>query len=278
MNGLLIMAAVSAAFTAMGVRAYQGASCFRVVTAPSPTAYFASAWFWGAGILITLVWWAFELLGDPTNLLLLPFAVLGAVGWIIGLVGVVWMPPRLTPRWYRDWVLRGCDPGEFADARYLTRLERWTSARRSRALRRKELSTKDKDTGRPHDGETAAEQTGDRAVHGTGPGPDREPEENAGKDAEESQKVRYVVDDVSGGAIRLSAAWSQVEAAPGTLMLTLTGWGETVGKGTPPNVTLTTTAAGPDVEDVTVLGIQAMDLAREQLDDVHLVAFDYSPP
>lgn len=145
----VVLIAIGLALVTFGVAAYRGRGKFAVTTWMFPTAHFATAWIGSAvlsGGVGRLVVAAQPDDGPaPVALRVLGGVVLlvGAVCWLVGLVGLFWLPAVLTPGWFRQWRARGSDPQEFASPEHLTWLDRLVG-RTVRQARAREARRRDR--------------------------------------------------------------------------------------------------------------------------------------
>jgi len=101
--GLVVGGLCALLLLGVGLANYAGYGAF-IVDAHilSPYAILALAWL-GAGTLLVLAGaWLLGLGAVGWDVLGVAVAAAGALAWIVGLVGLFWLPRRLRPRWMRD--------------------------------------------------------------------------------------------------------------------------------------------------------------------------------
>lgn len=116
--GLLLVAACAGVLLALGVAHYAGVGkAWADVWVVSPFLVLALAWLGGGGLLMTL---AVLVLAEDGSVWTVLGAVLGlasAVAWVIGLVGLFWLPRALRPRWLRERLSAPGHPGGWRPGR-----------------------------------------------------------------------------------------------------------------------------------------------------------------
>lgn len=110
-----------AVFLAVGLAAYAGYAKPRVVTMwPKPTLGFGSAWLGAAGILMFPTAVANETWKIPAFIV----GLFGGLCFVVAMLSFFWLPRRLLPRWYLEWVDGG---------RSLVELQTWPEYGRGRS-------------------------------------------------------------------------------------------------------------------------------------------------
>lgn len=100
--GLAVAGVCAAVFLAVGAAHYRGA--FRRLVDPwllSPYTGLALAWLGGGGLLVVASL-AVPSTGGATAVLSAVLGLAGIGAWAVGIVGVLWLPARLRPRWLRE--------------------------------------------------------------------------------------------------------------------------------------------------------------------------------
>lgn len=68
----------------------------------SPYTGLAAAWLGAGGLLVCSATLLAAVPSAVATVLAVVLGVAGVVSWLVGLVGVVWLPSRLRPRWLRE--------------------------------------------------------------------------------------------------------------------------------------------------------------------------------
>lgn len=115
-GGLLVAAAAGTAMLALGVAHYAGRLRWMAqVWVISPYLVLAMAWL-GAGAVLSVA--GLVLMAQDVAVLVLLGALLvvaAHVSWLVGVVGIFWLPRRLRPRWLEEQVAE--DPGQMRTPR-----------------------------------------------------------------------------------------------------------------------------------------------------------------
>ncbi|GGC06909.1 hypothetical protein [Cellulomonas carbonis] len=121
-GGLVVGAIASLVLLALGLAHYAGR--FRTLAEVwilGPTVVLACAWLGAGGLLATI---GAALAGQDDAVLVLLGAVavvLALVAWVVGIVGIFWLPRALQPRWFVEQVER--DPARMRGGRMRGRKE-----------------------------------------------------------------------------------------------------------------------------------------------------------
>lgn len=104
---------VGLVFLTAGLAAYAGFAKPRIVTMwPKPTLGFGTAWLGAAEILLFPVAVTNETWRIPSFIV----GLFGTVCFFVALMSFFWLPRRLLPRWYVEWVDGG---------RSIEQVQRW---------------------------------------------------------------------------------------------------------------------------------------------------------
>ncbi|WP_315093146.1 hypothetical protein [uncultured Cellulomonas sp.] len=101
--GLVVGAVCAVLFLVLGLANYAG--YFRFVATAyilSPYVILACAWLGGGALLVLAGVWLLGLGPVVATVAGIVLAAVGALAWVVGLVGLVWLPRRLRPRWMCD--------------------------------------------------------------------------------------------------------------------------------------------------------------------------------
>ena len=94
-------------FLLLGLANYAGYGRFIATSyLLSPYVILALAWLGGGTLLVLGGAWLLTLGPVLWDVLGLVLAVAGVLSWVVGIVGLFWLPVRLRPRWMRELMAR----------------------------------------------------------------------------------------------------------------------------------------------------------------------------
>lgn len=101
--GLVVVVVCALVFLALGLANYAGFGRF-IATAYilSPYVILALAWLGGGALLVVVGVWLLGLGSTAGDVAGIVVAVAGILSWVVGIVGLFWLPTRLRPRWMRE--------------------------------------------------------------------------------------------------------------------------------------------------------------------------------
>lgn len=106
-GGLVVAGVCALVFLAVGLANYAGYGRFIATSyLVSPFVILAAAWLGGGTLLVLGAVWLLGLGSGAGEVLGFVLAAAGLLAWVVGLVGIFWLPVRLRPRWMRDVMAR----------------------------------------------------------------------------------------------------------------------------------------------------------------------------